>query len=83
MEAFLLRCQALFEEVRGLVSNLDLLDAESLLMHGEPVEGVSNLAWALAATGREVPPHIVAAVRTLTEGWVDRDDLPSQFWAQT
>ena len=54
MESYLRRCLDFFDEVRGLVPDLDLRDAESLLEHGEPAEGVSNVAWALASSGKEV-----------------------------
>ena len=79
MEAYLQRCLDLFDQVRGLVPDLDLLDAESLLRHGEPAEGVSNLAWALASANSDVPPHVGEAIRELTAGWVADDELPTQF----
>jgi hypothetical protein len=79
MEAYLRRCLDFFDEVRGLVPNLDLRDAESLLSHGEPAEGISNLAWALASADKEVPPHLGETIRELTAGWVADDELPAQF----
>ncbi|MBS45954.1 MAG: hypothetical protein CMH83_22830 [Nocardioides sp.] len=79
MEAYLRRCLDFFDEVRGLVPKLDVRDAESLLNHGEPVEGISNLAWALASAEREMPPHVGATIRELTEGWIAEDELPAQF----
>jgi hypothetical protein len=63
MEAYLRRCLEFFDEVRGLVPNLDLRDAESLPSHGEPAEGISNLAWALASADKEVPPHLGETIR--------------------
>jgi len=79
MEAYLGRCLAFFEEVRGMVPDLELRDAESLLNHGEPAEGVSNLAGTLAASERELPPHIGETIRELTAGWFSDDELPAQF----
>lgn len=69
----------LFGDVRGLVLDLDLRDAESLLNHGEPAEGISNLAWALAPAKKDVPPHLAETIRELIASWVADDDLPAQF----
>ena len=79
MDAYLRRCLDFFEEVRGLVPDLDLRDAESLLQHGEPAEGVSNLAWALASSNKEVPPHLGETIRELTAELIPNDELPEQF----
>ncbi|HET8984071.1 MAG TPA: hypothetical protein VFN47_15370 [Pedococcus sp.] len=79
MEAYLRRCLDFFDEVRGLVPDLDLRDAESLLEHGEPAEGVSNLAWALASSDKEVPPHLGETIRQLTAELIPEDELPEQF----
>lgn len=79
MDAYLQRCLDFFEEVRGMLPAMDLRDAESLLQHGEPAEGVSNLAWALASANKEVPPHLVWTIRELTEELVPEDELPMQF----
>ena len=79
MDAYLRRCHDFFDEVRGLVPDLDLRDAESLLQHGEPAEGVSNLAWALASSNKEVPPHLGQTIRELTAELIPEDELPDQF----
>ena len=82
MEAYLRRCLDFFEAVRGLVPDLDLRDAESLLQHGEPAEGVSNLAWALDSSGREVPTHLGETIRQLTAELIPDSELPEQFRAR-
>ena len=82
-EAYLLRCIAFFDEVRGLVPEIELRDAKSLLNHGEPAEGVSNLAWVLAKAETRVPEHIGETIRDLTAGWIAEDDLPVQFRARS
>jgi hypothetical protein len=79
MEAYLQRCLDFFEEVRGLVPVMDLLDAESLLRHGEPAEAISNLAWVLASAESDVPAHFGQTIRDLTEGWFPDDELPTRF----
>lgn len=62
-----------------MVPRLDLLDAESLLQHGEPAEGVSNLAWALASSNEEWPQHFGETIRELTAELIPEDELPEQF----
>jgi hypothetical protein len=79
MEAYLQRCLDFFEEVRELVLAMDLRDAESLLQHGEPAEGVSNLAWTLASSNEEVPPHLGSTIRDLTAELIPEGELPRQF----
>jgi hypothetical protein len=79
MDAYLRRCLDFFDEVRGLVPRLDLRDAESLLQHGEPAEGISNLAWALASSNTEVPPRLGETIRELTAELIPEDELPEQF----
>jgi hypothetical protein len=79
MEAYLRRCLAFFDEVRGLVPDLDLRDAESLLQHGEPAEGISNLAWALASSDVKVLPLLAETIRELTTELIPEDELPEQF----
>lgn len=82
MEAYLRQCLDLFDEVQVLMPDMDLRDAESLLRHGEPVEGVATLAWALASADTQVPPHLGETIRELTAGWLADDDLPPQFRLQ-
>lgn len=82
-DAHLRLCLAFFEEVRELRPQLELRDAESLLQHGEPAEGVSNVAWALAASNQQVPPHLAQTVRELTADLIPEDQLPDQFRSRT
>ena len=79
MDAYLRRCLDFFDVVRGLAPDLDLRDAESLLQHGEPAEGVSNLAWALASSNKELPPRLAETIRELTAELIPEDELPEQF----
>jgi hypothetical protein len=78
-DAYLRRCLDFFEEVRGLVPDLDLRDAGSLLQHAEPAEGVSNLAWALESSNKEVPPHLGETIRELTVDLIPEEELPERL----
>ena len=53
--------------------------ADSLIEHGEPAEGVCYLAWALHNAGVPAPEWAVRDVQELTEGLVDPEDLPPDF----
>lgn len=53
--------------------------ADSLIEHGEPAEGVCYLAWALHNAGVLGPDWAVRAVQELTEGLVEPEDLPPGF----
>lgn len=79
MDAYLRRCLDFFDDVRELVPRLNLRDAESLLQHGEPAEGVLNLAWALASSDKEVPAHLGETIRELTAELIPEDELPERF----
>lgn len=53
--------------------------ADSLIQHGEPAEGVCYLAWALHNAGVEPPPWTVRDVQELTKGLVEPEHLPPEF----
>jgi hypothetical protein len=53
--------------------------ADSLIEHGEPAEGVCYLAWALHNAGVQGPGWVVRDVQDLTEGLVEPEHLPPGF----
>ena len=53
--------------------------ADSLIEHGEPAEGVCYLAWALHNAGVQGPDWAIRDVQELTEDLVDPQDLPPEF----
>lgn len=53
--------------------------ADSLIEHGEPAEGVCYLAWALHNAGVQGLDWAVRDVQELTDGLVEPDDLPPGF----
>jgi hypothetical protein len=53
--------------------------ADSMIEHGEPAEGVCYLAWALHNAGVQGPGWVVRDVQELTEGLVEPGHLPPGF----
>ena len=53
--------------------------ADSLIEHGEPAEGVCYMAWALHRAGVDGPAWAIRDVQELTEGLVAPEDLPPAF----
>ena len=52
------------------------INVDSLIEHGEPAEGLCQLAWVLNNNSVAVPPWAAAALRELTEGLVDAEFMP-------
>lgn len=53
--------------------------ADSLIEHGEPAEGVCYLAWTLHNADVQIPGWAIRDVQDLTEGLVEREHLPPKF----
>lgn len=55
------------------------VQADSLIEHGEPAEGVCYLAWALHNADVQIPDWAIRDVQDLTDGLVEREHLPPKF----
>ena len=55
------------------------VQADSLIEHGEPAEGVCYIAWALHNAGVTGPEWAIQEVQELTEGLVAPEHLPPAF----
>lgn len=53
--------------------------AQHLIEHGEPAEGMRALAFAIVEEGALVPRSLIAAIRELSEGLVDEQDMPEDL----
>ena len=78
-DRYLGRVEALRIALAELLPSDAFAQADSLIEHGEPAEGVCYLAWALHNAGVRVPEWAIQDVQDLTEGWVEPEDLPSRF----
>lgn len=78
METYLGRVQALVIEQDWLTPE-ELGEIWHLIDHGEPAEGLHQLAWIIANRGQPVPAEVIRSIRRLTEGLVDPGDLPPEL----
>lgn len=53
--------QAIAWEVADYVSASGLDEAQRLIVHGEPAEGMCSLAWAIVNEDAHVPAHMIEA----------------------
>jgi hypothetical protein len=79
MEEYLGRVQGLVISLTGTLSPKALDDAQHLIDHGEPAEGLLYLAWGIVNEGQIVSPACVETILVLTEGLVARTDFPPDF----
>jgi hypothetical protein len=79
MDAYLGRVQGVMIAAAETVPAHALNDAQRLVDHGEPAEGLLALAWAIRDSGALVPAWIVASIRDLTSELVDAEMLPSDL----
>ena len=79
MEAYLGRVHGLRIALADLLPSGAFAQADSLIEHGEPAEGVCYLGWALHNAGVQAPDWAVRDVQELTAGLVDPEDLPPEF----
>ena len=79
MERYLGRVNGLRIALAGVLPSEAFAQADSLIEHGEPAEGVCYLAWALHNAGVEGPDWAIRDVQELTEGVVEPEHLPPGF----
>jgi hypothetical protein len=77
MERYLGRCLGLVIRLDGVLPSDSLNLAQELMEHGEPAEGVLQLAWALVETGAQVPSDIVSDIRELTAELIVEEHMPA------
>jgi hypothetical protein len=76
MERFLGRCMGLVIRLQGVVPTSSLDEAQHLMEHGEPAEGVRTIAWGIVENGLRVPAEVVRDIRDLTAELIADDDMP-------
>ena len=76
MEAYLGRVRGLRITAEDYLPLDALTEADSLIEHGEPAEGVCSLAWALHKAQVDPPDWMYEAIRDLTRGIVDPGHMP-------
>jgi hypothetical protein len=79
MDDYLGRVQAALWDAAGWVSAERRAWAQHLVDHGEPAEGMRALAFAIVDEGTLVPRSLIAAIRELSAGLVDDEDMPGNL----
>jgi hypothetical protein len=75
-EQYLTRMKGLLDAVSVVLSPEERDEIQHLIDHGEPAEGVRALAWIIVDGDKYVSPHVIAEIRTLSEGLVPEQYLP-------
>lgn len=57
------------------VSKAGIAEAQRLVDHGEPAEGMCSLAWAIVNEGARVPAGLIRDIRSLSEELVPAEEL--------
>lgn len=83
LEAYQVKVEGLLIEAEHYLSPSQMREPWNLAEHGEPAEGLAMLAWVISEGRIRVDRHIIEGIRSLTEGLVESDDLPSDLdtWA--
>lgn len=79
MERYLGRVNGLRIALADVLPPEAFAQADALIEHGEPAEGVCYIAWALHDAGVEGPDWAARDVQKLTEGLVEPEHLPPGF----
>lgn len=79
MDAYQGRVEAVLIAASEVVPAQMLDDTQRLVEHGEPAEGLLQLAWAITNARAQVPAWIVASLRELTAGLIPPDLLPDDL----
>lgn len=73
------RVQATLWSAAGWVSKEGLAEAQHLIDHGEPAEGMRSLAWIIVDERTMVPMDLIRAIRALSEGLVAEEHMPANL----
>jgi hypothetical protein len=79
MELYLGRVQGLLIALDAMVPPGALSNAERLVEHGEPAEGLAAAAWVISNSDSRVPQWIVDDIYEMTAGLVALEHLPEDL----
>lgn len=79
MEDYLRQVREVVHGCSQELNEYELAEAEHLIAHGEPAEGLRTLAWIISEKKVRVPARTIRAIRELTEGLLDPSHLPQDL----
>lgn len=77
LDDYLGRVQATVWLASDHVSASGLAEAQRLVDHGEPAEGMCVLAWVIVNEDVRVPASLIRDIRALSEELVPAEELPA------
>lgn len=78
-EKYLSDVRALVHSAAKFLAEDEISEIYDLVSHGEPAEGLANLAWIIVQHKIVVPSSIILEICSLTEGLLEEDALPPNF----
>ena len=79
MEAYLGRVQGVLVAASETIPPAEMRQAQHLVDHGEPAEGLLELAWVVTRGDHRVPGWVVDGIKELTAGLVPAGELPGNL----
>lgn len=79
LDDYLGRVRATLWAAAEIVSAAGLAEAQRLVDHGEPAEGMCILAWVIVNEDVRVPAALIRDIRELSEELVPADELPASL----
>jgi hypothetical protein len=76
LDAYLGRTRGLFISLADRLTQSERYAVDDLIEHGEPAEGMRALAWIIVENQMRVPASVASALRELTAGLIDDEDMP-------
>ena len=79
LDDYLHRVRGLLSSVASVLTVEEQDELSHLIDHGEPAEALRALAWIVVEENKRIPASAIAAIRELTSGLVDENDLPNKL----
>jgi hypothetical protein len=69
-------CRAVVILLSDVLSPEECAEADHLIDHGEPAEGMRSLAWSIVEGNKRVPAEVIAEIKGLTADLVPEEHMP-------
>lgn len=79
LDDYLHRVRSLLSSVATVLTAEQQEEVSHLIDHGEPAEALRALAWIVVEENKRIPVRAIGAIRELTAGLVDEQDLPENL----
>lgn len=76
---YLRKVEGTLHAVEALLTSEQVRNVQHLIDHGEPAEGLCELAWIIHNGQKAVPREVKQAIRELVQGLVADEHMPEDF----